>query len=111
MREALLASIKVTRPKLTVLVDESTSLSKKSCLIVYLRTSVDSSEPSPKNLRELDAAVSEVGVCLRKIGRVLGIRLVASSFRTVNAVWTMYAALYHHLTSASVDVNRSSNYR
>ncbi|XP_033981881.1 E3 SUMO-protein ligase KIAA1586-like [Trematomus bernacchii] len=220
MREALLASIKVTRPKLTVLVDESTSLSKKSCLIVYLRTSVDSSEPvtffldllelesttadgiisqllnclqkyglddaflkeclvgfcsdgasvmvgrkngvytklrskypgligwhclnhrlelsvsdavkhctetnhftafldklyclyhqSPKNLRELDAAVSEVGVCLRKIGRVLGIRWVASSFRTVNAVWTMYAALYHHLTSASVDVNRSSNDR
>ncbi|KAF3835658.1 hypothetical protein F7725_028216 [Dissostichus mawsoni] len=103
-----MASIKVTRPKLTVLVDESTSLSKKSCLIVYLRTSVDSSEPSPKNLRELDA---EVGVCLRKIGRVLGIRWVASSFRTVNAVWTMYAALYHHLTSASVDVNRSSNDR
>ncbi|KAF3833310.1 hypothetical protein F7725_026975 [Dissostichus mawsoni] len=189
MREALLASIKVTRPKLTVLVDESTSLSKKSCLIVYLRTSVDSSEPvtffldllelesttadgiisqllnclqkyglddaflkeclvgfcsegasvmvgrkngvytklrnavkhcteinhftafldklyclyhqSPKNLRELNAAVSEVGVCLRKIGRVLGI----------SKRWTMYAALYHHLTSASVDVTRSSNDR
>lgn len=45
MRQALLASIRVTRSKLTVIVDESTSLSKKSCLIVHLRTSVDSSEP------------------------------------------------------------------
>ena len=45
MRQALLNSIKQTQPKLTVIVDESTSFSKKSCLIVYLRTSVHDSEP------------------------------------------------------------------
>ena len=66
---------------------------------------------SPKNLRELDAAASEVGVCLRRIGRVLGVRWVASSFRTVKAIWMMYAALHSHLTAAGQDVNRTSSER
>ncbi|ROL46651.1 E3 SUMO-protein ligase KIAA1586 [Anabarilius grahami] len=42
---------------------------------------------------------------------VLEIRWVASSFRTVKAVWTMYAALYNHLTAASRDVRRNSSER
>lgn len=45
MRQALVANIKSTRPKLTVLIDESTYLSKRSCLVVYLRTSIHNSEP------------------------------------------------------------------
>jgi hypothetical protein len=45
MRQALVASIKSTRPKLTVLINESTYLSKRSCLVVYLRTSTHNSEP------------------------------------------------------------------
>lgn len=48
---------------------------------------------------------------MRRIGRDLGIRCVASSFRTVNTVWTMYAALYNHLTAASKEVNQNSNER
>lgn len=36
---------------------------------------------------------------------------MASSFRTVNAVWTMYAALYQHLTEASRDAGRTSTER
>lgn len=43
MRLALKA--RVTRPKLTVVVDESTSLSKKPPHIVHLRTSFDCWEP------------------------------------------------------------------
>lgn len=31
--------------------------------------------------------------------------------RTVNAVWTVYAALYNHLTATSKDVNRNSSER
>lgn len=46
MKGALMASIMSTRPKLTILIDEGTALSKKSCLVVYLRCSVNNSEPT-----------------------------------------------------------------
>jgi len=45
-------------------------------------------------------------VCLQqllKIGRVLDVRWVASSFRTVLAVWTSYPALYKHFSDAASD--------
>lgn len=55
--------------------DESTLLSKKSCLVVYLRTSVDSSEPLTffLDLPELvnttaDGITSELLNCLLKHG-------------------------------------------
>lgn len=62
MRQALLASIRATRAKLTVIVDESTTLSKKSCLIVYLRTSVNSSEPLTffLDLLELESTTNQL---------------------------------------------------
>lgn len=75
MRQALLASIKQTQRKLTVIVDESTSLSKRACLIVYLRTSVGDSEPLTffLDLLELDSTTadgitSELLRCLEKYG-------------------------------------------
>uniref|UniRef100_A0A0E9QNZ3 Uncharacterized protein n=1 Tax=Anguilla anguilla TaxID=7936 RepID=A0A0E9QNZ3_ANGAN len=40
-----MASIKCTRPKVSILIDESTTLSKKSCLVVYIRASVQNSDP------------------------------------------------------------------
>ena len=75
MRRALLASIKQSRTKLTVIVDESTSLSKRSCLIVYLRTSVHNSDPLTffLDLLELESTTSD-GItadllnCLQKHG-------------------------------------------
>ncbi len=73
--QALLTSIRATRAKLTLIVDESTSLSKKSCLIVYLRTSVNSSEPLTffLDLIELESTTAD-GIsstlinCLQKHG-------------------------------------------
>ena len=46
MKGALMASILSTRPKHTILIDEGTAISKKSCLVVYLRCSVNNSEPT-----------------------------------------------------------------
>ena len=58
---------------------------------------------SPKNRRNLDRSAAAVGVELLKIGRVLDVRWVASSFRTVRAVWTSYPALFHHFSQAAVE--------
>lgn len=45
MKRSLMASIRCTRPKVSILIDESTTVSKKSCLIVYMRASVANSDP------------------------------------------------------------------
>lgn len=61
---------------------------------------------SPKNRRALEQCAAEVGSELLKIGRILGVRWVASSFRSVKAVWVSYAALHAHFSSshtASID--------
>ncbi|KAF3857412.1 hypothetical protein F7725_009271, partial [Dissostichus mawsoni] len=52
---------------------------------------------SNKNSRELLEAAQEVGSQVLKIGRVLSTRWVASSFRSVKAVWTSYEALNNTL--------------
>lgn len=38
-----------------------------------------------------------------KIGKVLDVRWVASSFRTISVIWKIYPALYNHLIQASQD--------
>ena len=53
---------------------------------------------SPKCLRELNECAITLAVQLKRIGRVLDVRWVASSFRTVSAVWQSYQALYGHFT-------------
>lgn len=47
----------------------------------------------------------------KKIGKVLGTRWVASSFRAVTATWYGYGALYKHFESAKVDKTRTSTER
>ena len=54
---------------------------------------------SPKLQRELKECAGELEVQLKRIGRVLDVRWVASSCRTVKAVWTSYEALYKHFAS------------
>ncbi|XP_050507956.1 E3 SUMO-protein ligase KIAA1586-like [Diabrotica virgifera virgifera] len=61
---------------------------------------------SPKNSRELHVCADELGVQLLKIGRVLNTRWVASSFRTVSAVWENYEVLANHFAAAKVDQTR-----
>lgn len=48
---------------------------------------------------------------MRRIGKILDTRWVASSVRTVRAVWQSYDALYEHFVRASVDMSRDSKTR
>jgi hypothetical protein len=56
---------------------------------------------SPKMQRELAECASELEVQLARIGRVLDVRWVASSCRSVAAVWRSYVALHAHFTVKS----------
>ncbi|XP_078509084.1 E3 SUMO-protein ligase KIAA1586-like [Lissotriton helveticus] len=66
---------------------------------------------SVKNRLELKECAEVLDIQLCRIGRVLDTRWVASSFRTVEAVWNAYPALYKHVTSAAVDASRDSSNR
>jgi hypothetical protein len=48
---------------------------------------------------------------LKKICKMLNVRLVASSYRSVSAVHRSYAALHSHFVSTSIDVNRDRKVR
>lgn len=61
---------------------------------------------SNKNRMELRECACSVDVQLCKIGRILDTRWVASSFRTVEAVWNNYPALHRHFKAASEDPSR-----
>lgn len=58
---------------------------------------------SPKNRRYLETCASDLNVELLKIGKILDVRWVSSSFRTVKAVFLSYSALFEHFSRASVD--------
>jgi hypothetical protein len=66
---------------------------------------------SSKNRRELADASTDLNVQVRRIGKILDTRWVASSVRTVRAVWQSYDALYEHFQRASVDTSRDSKTR
>ena len=51
---------------------------------------------SPKTHKHLQTAAHELDIQVKKIGRVLSTRWVASSFRTVTAVWDNFEALAAH---------------
>ena len=53
-------------------------------------------------------AATEVGSQFLRIGRVLNVRWVASSFWTVHAVWTSLGALVQHFMDACSDERRSN---
>lgn len=64
---------------------------------------------SPKNANELHNCAASVGIQVKKIGRLLGVRWVASSARAVLAVWHNYPALQKHFEAASNDPNRTQS--
>lgn len=45
MIKALMVSIRCTRPKVSILIDESTTVIKKSCLVVYMQAALQNSDP------------------------------------------------------------------
>jgi len=61
--------------------------------------------------RVLEIVAASVQETLRKITPIFTIRLVASSFRAVKAVWHDFAALSQHFHNASADQSRSSKDR
>lgn len=68
---------------------------------------------SPKNRTELKncAKDSTSKIQLKTIGKVLSTRWVASSLRTVSAVWDSFPALHCHFLFASKDQSRDSKER
>ncbi|XP_022170490.1 E3 SUMO-protein ligase KIAA1586-like, partial [Myzus persicae] len=63
---------------------------------------------SPKNQIELREHCTSLNEIFLKIGKVLDVRWVASSFRTISVIWKIYPALYNHLVQASKDTLRDS---
>ena len=64
-----------------------------------------------KNQRELSEACQEVEVRFLQIGRVLDMRWISSSLRSVRAVWTCYGALYAVFTAPADDPDRDAKTR
>ncbi|KAJ1127626.1 hypothetical protein NDU88_006022 [Pleurodeles waltl] len=63
---------------------------------------------SPKNQRELRQCAKEIEQHFLVIGRVLSIRWVASSERSVKAVWQSFSSLHQHFSKAAFDQQRDA---
>ena len=62
--------------------------------------------PLSKKAKMSEEITVRVEVQLLKIGRILSTRWVASSYRSVLAVWTNYEALVQHFEEAKLDPTR-----
>lgn len=60
---------------------------------------------SPKNVRALQECSSALGKQVLKIGKIFGVRWIASSFLTVKAVWCNFEALYAHFQKDATSQN------
>jgi len=69
---------------------------------------------SPKLQRELTECAQDLEIQLNRIGRIFDVRWVASSSRTVKAVWKSYEALYNHfsgkLTETKIDPKEKAKF-
>jgi hypothetical protein len=61
---------------------------------------------SPRNSRELHECAKLLEIQQLKIGRILSTRWVASSFRSILAVWENFEALVRHFKEAENDPTR-----
>jgi len=66
---------------------------------------------SPKNMTELKECASSLEQQLLHIGKIFTIRWVASSEKTIKAVWNNYTALNAHFSKSSVDSSKNSKDR
>ena len=64
-----------------------------------------------KNRRRLEQCASEIGAEVNKIGKILDVRWVASSFRAVKAVWNSYPVLHSHFCKSACDPDIGSKAR
>lgn len=65
----------------------------------------------PKNQNELKLHCISFNKIFLKIGKLLDVRWVASSFRTVKAVWKIYPALYKHVLFYYIHETAEDKYR
>jgi len=65
-------------------------------------------DQSPKNSRALDEACLEVGIEMKKIGRILNVRWSASSFCTIKAIWENYPGIHKHV-SQTLEIGLKKN--
>lgn len=63
---------------------------------------------SPKNQRELRQCAKEIEQLFLVIGRILSIRWVASSERSIKAVWQSFSSLHQHFLKAAADQKRDA---
>ena len=61
--------------------------------------------------RSIERCAAKLGTEIRKIGKILNIRWVASSFRSVRAVWNNYTAMYKHFMTEADDTANNSKER
>ncbi|KAF0754597.1 E3 SUMO-protein ligase KIAA1586-like [Aphis craccivora] len=66
---------------------------------------------SPKNQNELRNVCNELDILFLKLGRVLDVRWVASSWRAINVVWKTFPALCNHFCNAANDSTKDSKTR
>lgn len=66
---------------------------------------------SNKNRLELKECACSLDIQLGQIGQVLDNRWVASSLRTVKAIWKNSPALYRHFNQAAENASRDSSTR
>ena len=66
---------------------------------------------SAKNAAELKNCLKDLDTQFKKVGKVFTIRWLASTFKTLDAIFDSYAALSKHLLDASQDVERTSSQR
>ena len=58
---------------------------------------------SPKLNRKLADCAKELGTQVNRIDRVLSVRWVTSSCRTVKVVWKSYTALHEYFCEKAID--------
>ena len=95
------------RPELAVsdAVKEVTAVNHFRCFMDKLYSLYSQ---SPKSVRALQSVSDELNMQIRKVGRVLGVRWAASSFRTVNTVGMFYKASHMYFETASSDTTVES---
>jgi hypothetical protein len=75
---------------------------------IFIQSLYNLYSQSPKNQRELSQAAAETETQLLRISGIFTVRWVASSFKSVRAIWRDFPALHQQLCRAAVDPLRSS---
>ena len=82
-----------------------------NCFKVFMNKLYSLYSMSPKHKRSIERCAAELGTEIRKIGKILNVRWIASSFRSVSAVWNNSTALYKNFMTEADDTANNSKER